>query len=370
MSYLDGTQLTAGGQLITGQVNFDTDAANNLSGGGGHNAMPLSPGASLFITHALNEQWHVGFANYGDFGLGIDYSNDWAGRYYLQNGTLLGLTLMPSLSFKANEQWSFGLGLRALYGLSESELALDNNPLGIGTHPDGSLEYKADDWGFGVNLGVLYQATPATRVGLAYTSAIDLSFSDKLDPKGLSAVEQNLWNAGGLTNAKTTLDMQVPQTLTVSLFHQLDSAWALLASANWQDWSRFGEIGLDLDARNPTSTTLDANYRDSWHVSLGIQYQHSQKLRWNLGAAYDSSPVGDQYRTVTNPMGEAWRLGTGIDYALEQDLSLNLSYEFIWMGDMAVQQSKALPISDPKQVSGSYENAWMQAISSSLTWRY
>lgn len=96
MSYLDGTQITAGAQLITGQVNFDTDSSNNLSGGGGHNAMPLSPGASFFITHALNEQWHVGFANYGDFGLGIDYSDDWAGRYYLQNGTLLGLTLIPA----------------------------------------------------------------------------------------------------------------------------------------------------------------------------------------------------------------------------------------------------------------------------------
>ena len=86
--------------------------------------------------------------------------------------------------------------------------------------------------------------------------------------------------------------------------------------------------------------------------------------------AYDSSAVSDSKRSWALPMGDAWRLGTGLTYALSKETDLNVSYSLIWMGDMPVSQTKSQPASDPAQVSGSFDNAWIQAVSSSMTWRF
>ncbi|HLD66007.1 MAG TPA: OmpP1/FadL family transporter [Pseudomonas sp.] len=370
LSYLPGTQISAGLQMLHSNLEFSQDASSNIDGEDSGNAMEWAPGGSLFISQQLDEQWHVGFASYGDFGLSINYENDWSGRYFMQNGELLGMTLLPSVAYRLDEQWSFGLGLRAIYAAFDTQLAVDNSPLDILDRPDGKLSYQDSDWGYGANLGVIYQPQAGTRIGLSYTSEIEIEFEDGLDLEGLDPGVTTLLSNRGILGADTQIKMHMPQTLTLSLYHALDSQWALLASANWQDWSRFGQVGVQLDTGNPVSASLDANYRDTWHLSLGSQYQASPRLLWNLGLAYDSSPVSDEDRTLSMPMGETWRLGTGITYALDGQTDLNLSYALVWMGDMEIDQQKALPADEPKRVSGEFDDAWIQALSASATWRF
>lgn len=69
----------------------------------------------------------------------------------------------------------------------------------------------------------------------------------------------------------TTIDMHVPQTLSFSIHHELDMLWTLLASANWQYWSRAGEVGIDLDSNQPKSGALNANFKSIRHLSMGTQ---------------------------------------------------------------------------------------------------
>ena len=370
MSYLPGTQVSGGLQLLHSNLEFTQDGNSNVAGGDSGTLMEWAPGGSLFISHQLDENWHVGFASYGDFGLAIDYENDWSGRYFTQNDELLGLTLQPSVAYRFNDKWSIGLGLRAMYAMLESQLAIDNSPLGLLNEPDGSMTYKSRDWGFGGNLGVIYQPWQGTRIGLNYASEIKLEFEDALSPEGLRPLIANGLQAAGIIGADTKLKMNVPQTLTLSLYQALNDRWALLASANWQDWSRFGQVGVQIDSGNPVSATVDANFKDTWHLSLGTQYQASKRLLWNLGVGYDSSPVSDKDRTFTMPLGSTWRLGTGLTYTLDPQTDLNLSYAFVWMGDMKIDQQKQLPLNNPKRTSGEFEDAWIQAVSVNATWRF
>jgi long-chain fatty acid transport protein len=370
IAWLPGTQISAGAQVLHGNLEFETDGATNVAGGDSGSAMRWSPGASLFVSRELGDGWSIGFASYGDFGLSLDYENDWSGRYFLQNGELLGMSLMPALAYRFDEQWAFGVGLRAFYAKLDSQLAVNNDPLGLLQRPDGQLQYQDDDWGYGVNLGVIYAPDPGTRLGLSYTSEIDINLEDGLDLQGVGQVASDLLRDRGLLDAATRIDMHVPQTLTLSLYHQLDEQWALLASANWQDWSRFGEVGVDLDSNQPRSATLEANYRDTWHLSVGTQYRFDPRWMWSFGVGYDSSPVDDEDRTLTVPMGETWRFGTGLSYALNTQTEVNLSYEMVWLGDMQVSQAKSLPLNDPQRVSGEFDKAWIQALSASATWRF
>lgn len=363
MALLSGTQISGGAQLLHGNMRFDVDSGSNVGGGDSGNAVEWVPGASLFVTHALSDGWSIGFASYGDFGLSVDYEDDWSGRYFLQDGELMGMTLMPSLAYQLNEQWAFGLGLRAYYARLGNQLAVNNiNPL-LG---DGQAEFQADDWSYGANLGAIYSPRPGTRLGLSYTSEIDIEFKDKLDLEGIGPLAMAALQNRGVLDASTTLDMHIPQTLTFSVYHELDAHWALLASVNWQDWSRFGEVGIDLDSNQPRSASVDSNFKDTWHVSLGTQYRFDPRWMWSAGVGYDSSAVDDEDRSVTVPMAESWRFATGLTHALDEQTELNLSYVLVWMGDMPVSQDKP----NGTRVSGGFDDAWIQALSTSATWRF
>ena len=363
MSYLPGTQITAGLQVLYGDLSFDRDSNTNVPGSGSGNALDPIPGGSFFVTHQLDDHWSVGFGQYGDFGLAENYDNNWSGRYFAQNASVLGVSMVPSVAYRFNDQWSVGIGVKAMYGMLKADTAIDRSPFGLTDRSDGQFKYRDNDWGFGANVGVIYAPQPGTRLGLTYTSKVDLNFEDKLDVKGDGPLLRRL------DNANTQLDMTVPQTVTLSLFQQLDRQWALLASVNWQDWSEFGQVGVQVDttANNAQSTTIDANYKDTWHLSLGAQYQATQQLLWNVGVAYDSSAVSDSNRTVTVPMAESWRLATGATYALNKDTDINVSWALVWLGDMPMDQTKSL---SGDRISGQFDSAWIQAVTGNMTWRF
>jgi len=363
MSYLPGTQITAGLQVLYGNLEFNRDDDTNVAGSGSGNALDPIPGSSFFISHELDDHWSVGFGQYGDFGLAVNYDNDWSGRYFTQNSSLLGLSLVPSVAYRFNEQWSVGVGVKAMYGMLQAQTAIDRSPFGFTDRGDGQYKYKDNDWGFGANVGVIYAPQPGTRIGLAYTSKIDLEFEDGLDIKG------NGPGLDRLNGLNTELDMTVPQTATLSLFQQLDRQWAVLASVNWQDWSEFGDIAVQVDtsALGAQSTTVDAHFKDTWHLSLGAQYQATEQLLWNVGVAYDSSAVSDGNRTFTVPMSESWRIATGATYAVNEDTDVNVSWALVWLGDMPVDQSKSI---SGNRTAGQFDNAWIQAVTGNMTWRF
>jgi long-chain fatty acid transport protein len=363
MSYLPGTQITGGLQVLYGDLSFDRDSGSNVAGSGSGNALDPIPGGSFFISHELDEHWSVGFGQYGDFGLAVNYDNDWSGRYFAQNSSLLGLSLVPSVAYRFNEQWSVGVGVKAMYGMLQAQTAIDRSPFGFTDRADGQYKYKDGAWGYGANVGVIYAPQSGTRIGLAYTSKVDLDFEDRLDVKGDGRLLERI------NDTNTKLDTSVPQTVTLSLFQQLDRQWALLASANWQDWSEFGEIGVQVDttAFGAQSKSVDAGFKDTWHLSLGAQYQATEQWLWNVGVAYDSSAVSDSKRSVIVPMGESWRIATGATYALNKDTDINVSWAMVWLGDMPVDQTKSI---SGNRVSGQFDDAWIQALTGNMTWRF
>lgn len=363
LSYLSGTQISTGGQILFGDLTFERDASTTTSGKGSGNVLDPIPGASFFLSHALDEQWAVGFGAYGDFGLAQNYDNDWSGRYFVQSASVMGLSLVPSVAYRIDEQWSVGVGLKAMYGMLKAEAAINQAPLGLTTRADGQYKYEDGTWGYGFNAGAIYAPQPGTRIGLAYTSQIDLAFEERLDVKASGPLLNRL---DGLT---TQLDLSVPQTLTLSLYQKLDPQWALLATANWQDWSRFGEIGVQVDSSltGGRASTLDAGFKDTYQLALGAQYQASNRLRWDFGVAYDTSAVSDANRTLTVPMGAAWRFATGLTYALNHETDVNVSWVTVWMDDLPVDQQKSL---SGDRTSGQFSNAWIHALSGSLVWRF
>ncbi len=367
ISQLAGTQINFNAQLILGDVSFSRDNANTFGGNEGGNALKYLPGSSFFISHQLDERSSIGFGMYGNFGLALDYDDDWAGRYFAQESAIIGVSFQPTYAYKITDDLSVGLGPRFMLGYFRTEVAVNNNVLGLGNAEDGQLRYKDTDWGTGANVGVLYNLNERTKLGLAWTSKIKLKFEDKPELKKITNPLLRL-ALNRLDADQLNVDMNVPQTVTTSVSYQLDPQWTLLGSLGWQDWSDFGKVGVEVDTGlGSTARTAQRQYKDTWHASIGAQHQIDPKLRWNVGLGYDSSAVDDKDRTVDNPMNEAWRLATGVSYALQEDVDVHMSYTLIYLGDMDVQQTKAR---SGGSVSGEYKNAALHVLGGGVVWRF
>jgi long-chain fatty acid transport protein len=66
-------------------------------------------------------------------------------------------------------------------------------------------------------------------------------------------------------------------------------------------------------------------------------------------------------------MGEAWRFALGAQYAFSQNLTVGAAYEFVWGGDMSVDQQRG-PLAG--RVAGDYSSTSFNFFALNLTWKY
>jgi long-chain fatty acid transport protein len=363
MTYLQGSQAQGGLQLLYGDVGFSPNSNTSVRLGtdDGGNAIGLIPGASFFYVHELGEKWRVGFGLFSNFGLAEDYDDNWVGRYYVQKSALIGMSFMPSISHKVNDWLSVGAGLNAMYGYLNTEVAINNPEIGFG---DGQLSLKDHTWGFGANAGVLIEPAEGLRFGVTYLSPVSLSFKDTPSFSNLGPTL-----APVLANpSQLNLGMTVPQSVMAGVYYELSDKLALMGDVGWQDWSAFGKVDVGVDSTTPTSLTANLNYQDTWHIGAGAQYRLSEEWQLTGGVAYDSSAVDDANRTVTLPMGQAWRIGIGARWQVSEAINLNAAYEFLWAGDMPVDQGDDLSLRG--RVAGAYDSAWFSFFTANLTWKF
>jgi long-chain fatty acid transport protein len=363
MSFLEGAQVQGGLQLTYGSVEFspNSDTSLRLGTEDGGNAIGALPAGGLFLSVPVSDKVAVGFGALSYFGLMEKYNDNWVGRYYIQEGSLIGMSVLPTLSVRPTEWLSIGAGLNAMYGYFKNEVAVNNLDPRIG---DGQMTLKDETWGFGANVGVLVEPIKGTRVGLTYLSPVNLNFEDNpsfsnLGP-GLSALLQN--------PAQLQLGMTVPQSVMVSLYHELNQTRALMADFGWQNWEQFGKVDVGIETGGNIARAVNANYQDTWHGALGAQFKANEKWTFTGGVAYDSSAVDSASRTLSVPMGQAWRFGLGATYKLSEKVNLGLAYEFLWAGDMPVDQGSDASLRG--RVSGSYSDSWFSFASLSLAWKF
>ena len=131
------------------------------------------PGGSAFASYTVSPDVKLGFALAGNVGGVLNYTNDWVGRYYVQQTWIIGMSLLPTVAWKVSDKLSLGASLNAMYGIYKTNVAINNvDPL----FGDGRLKLKDETWGWGANLGLLYEFSPATRFGLTWSSQVNLNF--------------------------------------------------------------------------------------------------------------------------------------------------------------------------------------------------
>jgi long-chain fatty acid transport protein len=361
MTRLDGTQLLVGGQLLWGNTEFSIDPGTSPELGGEDGGYVIGsdgwfPGGGGFLSYSVSPDLKLGFALTGNFGAALNYDNDWVGRYYVQETTLLGISFLPSVAYRLSDKLSVGASLNAMNGTYKNQVAINNVDPRYG---DGQLKLDDNTWGWGANLGLLYEIDADTRLGLTWSSKVDLDFEGAAKFSGLAPGLARVLGNRGLLSSRLKVGIEVPQQLMGSLFTQVNDRWAVLGSVGWQQWSKFGQVELGIDdTSNPRSLKTDLDFKDTWHFALGAQYRLSDPWLLNFGIAYDTGFQDSSDVSPLLPVNSAWRFGVGVQQQLSKTAFWGLAAEYLYGGtlDTDPQSKRPVALGGRGNLDGSYEN--------------
>ena len=369
MTRLAGDHLTLGAQLLYGDLGFSIEQGTTpaLGSNAGGNPVGWFPGGGMFYSQSVSPDIKVGVALTGNFGLAVKYDAGWVGRYRAQEGTLIGVSILPSAAWRVNEKLSVGASLNAMYGKLKNEVAV-NNIIG----PDGSLSLDDKAWGLGANVGLLYEIDSGTRFGITYNSPVKLNFAAQPQWSGLGTGIRALLASRGLLDASVDLGVTVPQGVNASFYREIDPNWAILGSVGWQQWSKFGEVNVGIDSNNPIGLTTSLNFKDTWHLAAGAQYKWSDAWLLNAGIAYDSGFQDNNSISLALPANAAWRFGVGGQKEESKTFNWGWSFEYLYGGNLHTNITGGLPVAlgGRGDMVGSYNSANVLFFAANFNWKF
>jgi len=358
MTLVGGRQVVGSVEAIKTSVKFSNSGLSTTPGpaptisllgnDGDAGGWGFLPNAYLSWEVMANTLW-LGVGVNTPFGLKTEWDAPWVGQFHALNSDVKTVNINPSIGWKVNQWLSLGAGINALY--LDAKLS---NAVFTGTPVVPIATVKANDWGWGWNIGAMFTITPDTRIGVTYRSKIDNKLEGDVT-----------FNLVPFLNGGVKADIKLPDTFSIALSQQIGPRWQILADYTWTGWDSiqaltiFRSNGLGL-----SSTPL--NFKNSWRIGVGANYQLTPEWKLRGGLAYDTTPVQDEFRTPRLPDQDRTWLAIGAQWAMSKTVAFDTGLAYLFIKDASsnlpnfTPQPVGFPPSFRGALSGNYSaNTWI-----------
>jgi long-chain fatty acid transport protein len=359
IALFDTPQAQGGISLIIPRSEFSPSNATDgvgqpMSCGDGGDAGSPAGLPSAYIIAPVTDDVNVGLAINVPFGLVTSYDDDWVGRYHAITSRLDTVSITGVASLKVNDRLSIAGGPYFTYAKARLTNGIDFGTIclgslgaatcsGLGVLPqqaDGNVDLQGDDWGTGATVGLLYEPVDGTRIGLSYRSRTKLRVEGDADftvPDSASAL-----TAGGtFTDSDVAGDLTLPETVSVSVNHDINEKFAIMGDVVWTAWAQFKELRFEFDNPAQPDSVTPENWNDVFFYSVGATYKPTDNWVLRGGDAYDESPVDDNFRTPRIPDQDRYWIALGADYEWNDRLKFSAGYTHIFVDDASLDQTGA-----------------------------
>ncbi len=342
-------------------INSAFDSAGNpipnTSGQEISSGIPSTPIPALHIAKPITEDMVLGMSITAPYWIVTDYGNTPVkyngiqSKLYSYNGNL-------SLAKQMTEELSVGLGVNAMYFTHEVNFAI-----GTITDPQGEqafTEYSGDSLAFYPNVGLLYEWSDDTRMGLAYVFPVDQNTDGYLTTSSTAV------NAPSFEPAAANSNFLLPDYATLSFFHQATPKIELLADLIFTHWGRWDDYVISAQLGTPIESDIPLDLENTWRLALGANYQYNPTVKLRAGIAYDQSPITDETRTLQSPDSDRVDASIGISIApknWDDLMRIDLAYMHSFFANSSLSQQNLLLTLFPgtpvpaTHLTGSYETS-------------
>ena len=404
ITQLEGRQLAAGlasGIEITSEFHNagSTAAFGQPSGGPGGDAggWNFVPGA--YFTAPLTDDLAIGLGINAPFGLKLVYDDGWVVRFQALHSEIETINFNPSLAWQVNDRFSIGAGVSYQHLQAELTNAVNYSAVvaqGVqqlvarGQLPaaaapgviaanaglEGAARVRGDDTGWGFNVGFLLDVSDATRIGLAYRSAIEYDVSGTINFTAPAAIPSTI-GAGIVAAASATgaplsagavsVDLKVPDSAILSLRQSVSPKLAILADVAWTGWSSVQELRVVRDSGVTVSVTPE-RWRDVMRYAIGLTYELDDELTLRTGLAYDNTPVPDATRTPRLPDADRTWAAIGAGWQPSQSLAIDVGYVHLFSKTVPLNQNGGNTATSALLVGEQHSD--IDILSAQLTYRF
>jgi long-chain fatty acid transport protein len=355
MRDLEGREFSALLHAIPADIHFE-DSGSTTSGGSSEqvDAVHLVPG--FYYVNTLNDQVSLGLGIYSPFGLGVDYDDNWVGRYHSTSSSLRTINISPALAFSAGERLNIGVGVDLQYAEADLQKAVDFGTIcvayeAMGAFPagtcasqglspeqnDGSHKLTGRNWTVGYSLGLTYDLSEATRLGMSFHSATRHDVEGDSEFGGVPTLF-----SGAFHDSNASLTLMLPEVLSLGMRHTISPRLELMADYTWTRWSRYDELVVKF-TNGLTPVVEEANWKDSSRYAIGMNYRWQTDWLLRAGILYDQTPIPDaQHLSPRVPDSDKLSLALGSNVAFSDRLDLDMAVFYTLPSNPEVDNTDSL----------------------------
>ena len=256
-------------------------------------------GVSLVVPGGLTKRWKTPYQ-----------------KLFAEEFTLKNIELNPVISYKVNDSFSIGAGVRVVY--SEGIVKSDGHDAGfpVKRHMEG------DTVEFGYNLALLYKPTTDINFALTYRSNIDLKEDG----------QANLYFGGVGQQYNADVTVPLPATFDVAISKTWQEKVTLEFKYQRIFWSTYKALDFNYDRPiqanlvDAFDTPLVRDWQDTNSFRLGATIQMNNKLTAMFGMGIDESPVPLNTIGFELADSDAKIFSIGFRYQQNENLSWGASF--------------------------------------------
>jgi long-chain fatty acid transport protein len=327
MSNLDHHNFTLGFNLVDGNVSIQTPEVANTDQTTGM-ATPIH----FYYTGKVNEKLSLGFLVNNQFGSASSFSDDWQGRYIIQNISLKTFMFQPTMAYKIHEKFSVGAGFVYGIGSFSTEKAV---PLASNTTEEGKAHLEGSGDGVGYNVGVYSQfltlgdeaKNTKFAIGIDYRSSIAVDLSN-----GEATFTDIPVSLRDKFPEKTEFVSKItlPSVFTVglSIKHSVSEKWSLefAYDLNLTGWSSYDTLSFDFkNADTPDSKQIQ-DWENVMTHRLGFDFTYKEKYSVRVGLYQDNTPMKDNLVSPHLPGVTQVAYTAGLGYKISDRVSIDFSF--------------------------------------------
>ena len=281
------------------------ESTSFVGDGNGGQAGQVTPGASMaYVFDSGWDKWSTGISLAGLAGAGLNYDDDWVGRYQATEVNLLVMAMGGTVAYQVTDRLSIGVTPQIFYSTLTQKLRLP-----IPGREDVRAKVDGDDTGFGGRVGAVYDFNTGTRVGISWQSSFDIEFDGKLKVNG---------DLGNGIQANTDTQLTMAQNVRLALHHDVDDRLGLDFTVGWDNWDELDNIFVSVKGGGGAPIVTD--WKDTYHYAAGFQYKLTSDWDVTAGIAYDTNVVSANERVPELPVDEQIRYNAGARYHVSNTL--------------------------------------------------
>lgn len=312
----------------------------------------LSFGLSVFAPSALGTEWeNLTLGPYQGYNESPEYpSKDWSSDMKV-------IDIHPTVGYRINDQWRVGLGISIDHATIQMQTPKvvnsddgTGNPLPMpNQHFFVNTDLEGDGWGFGFNIGVLYDFNDQLHFGASFRGPVTIGLSGTVTQQLYypAYVRAATGSDVGIMEVKpdADADFPLPMDFGIGAAYDVNDRLTLAADVMWTNWATADKVdikltGTGLDGQPAEDSELILNYENTLRFNFGFNFVVDPEKNFEIRGGYyhDPTPIPDEtVRPTITDIADKNNLSLGFAIDLGEKMILEGYYEHLFSGTNEVK---------------------------------